>query len=78
MNDLTLEPLSAFSSSNPLQQIAWDQTSLGELKLCPRRYQYSILQGWTTHYTNNHLTFGLHYARANQIYQAAKAEGKSP
>ena len=71
------EQLSAFSAVNPLQQTAWDQTSLGELKLCPRRYQLSILQGWTPFHTNNHLTFGLHYAKANQVYQGAKAKGAS-
>jgi PD-(D/E)XK nuclease superfamily len=49
---------------------------LGELKLCARRYQLSILQGHTPHHINNHLTFGIHYAKSNQTFHKARAKGQ--
>lgn len=65
--------LKAFSSSIPGLQFAWDSTSLGELKTCPRKYYYSILEGWQG--ISDHLTFGIHYHSAIERYDHAKAEG---
>ena len=55
---------SAFSKSLPGLQIAWDSTSLGTLKECPRKYQYSIMLGKQPREISVHLTFGLYYHAA--------------
>lgn len=67
----------SFSSQLPTLQLAWDSTSLGELKLCPQKYKYSILDGWEPRDTNVHLFFGIHYHRAFEIYNHCRADGKS-
>lgn len=58
-------------------QYAWDSTSLGYLKTCPRLYQYVILEGWTTKSDNVHLRFGSEYHEAIQDYEVAKAAGET-
>lgn len=58
---------SSFIPSTSLQ-FAWDSTSLGALKTCPRYYQYSIIEGWEPRNTSFHLTFGIHYHKALEIY----------
>lgn len=67
--------LKSFSPNVPGLQIAWDSTSLGLLKECPRKYYYSILEGYSGQ--NDHLTFGIHYHKAIEIYDHAKVEGLS-
>lgn len=67
--------LKAFSNSIPGLQIAWDSTSLGLLKECPRKYLYSILEGYSGQ--NDHLTFGTHYHKAIEIYDHERAAGGS-
>jgi len=52
------EPATCFSGAF---QFAWDSTSLSELKTCPRKYQYSILQGWTHKILPPPLSFGIHF-----------------
>lgn len=42
-------------------QIAWDSTSLGLLKECPRKYYYQIVLGWSPRHSNVHLRFGQLY-----------------
>lgn len=44
-------------------QFAWDSTSLSDFKTCPRKYQLSIIQGWSGKGINPHLHFGtlFHY-----------------
>lgn len=66
---------SSHSKLAPGLQVAWDSTSLGALKLCPRLYQYSILQGFEPRETNVHLTFGLAFHAALETYDKAKARG---
>lgn len=51
-----------------LFQFAWDSTSLGLLKECPRKYYYTIILGWTSRYSSIHLTFGLGYHKALECY----------
>lgn len=70
------EPNSSFSPSLPTLQIAWDSTSLGALKTCPRLYQYSILEGWQPRRISVHLTFGLLYHAALERYDHARALGQ--
>jgi len=62
-------------ASNPKLQQAWDSTSLGELKLCPRRYQLRILEGWTPRTQSVHLTFGIAFHSALEHYDHALGAG---
>lgn len=71
----TAEQNSALSAEQPGLQLAWDSTSLGELKLCPRRYFYRILCGWTPRELNVHLKFGLGFHGATERYDHARAQG---
>lgn len=79
-NNVTLmdsEPLmrQSFSSRNPFLQIAWDSTSLGELKTCPRKYYYNLILGKVARADNVHLIFGVAYHHAQQAFHYAIAEG---
>ena len=56
-------------------QYAWDSTSLGYLKTCPRLYQYIILEGWTSKSESIHLRFGQEYHQALQEYEISRANG---
>lgn len=58
-------------------QFAWDSTSLGLLKTCPRLYQLSMLENWQPKTTSVHLVFGIHYHKALERYQLALATGES-
>lgn len=68
---------SPFSESIPALQIAWDSTSLGLLKTCPRKYYYSMLQHWQPKGERLHLDFGIYYHSALEEYDKVKAEGAS-
>jgi len=65
----------SFSSIEPRLQLAWDSTSLGALKTCPRYYKYSILDGYVTHAESIHLRFGLEYHSAMEHYHRQRAKG---
>jgi hypothetical protein len=56
-------------------QFAWDSTSLTRLKECPRKYYYSIVQGYATRAQSVHLTFGIYYHQAMELYHHKRAEG---
>lgn len=58
-------------------QFAWDSTSLGALKKCPRYYYYTIVEGYQSAKTSVHLTFGILYHSALERYDHARAAGKS-
>lgn len=66
---------SSFSVIQANLQLAWDSTSLGALKECPRKYQLSIVEGWTGKDENIHLAFGIAYHKALEIYDHVKAVG---
>ena len=68
---------SSFSIIQPGLQIAFDSTSMGLLKECPRKYYYSIICGWRSRAESVHLTFGLHYHKALEAYDHGKAKGMS-
>jgi hypothetical protein len=57
-------------------QFAWDSTSLGDLKTCPRKYQYTMIEGWQSKGDNVHLRFGGEFHSAIQDYEMAKASGE--
>lgn len=56
-------------------QYAWDSTSLGLLKTCPRKYQYEMIEGWSTRDESIHLRFGIEYHTALQDYAISRAKG---
>lgn len=58
-------------------QYAWDSTSLGLLKTCPRLYQYTMIDGWQAKDENVHLRFGQEYHSALEDYDRLKAKGES-
>ena len=69
-------PRLSFSTQLQSLQIAWDSTSLGALKWCPRYYQYSILEGWVPRSESVHLTFGIHLHSALERYDHLRAQGE--
>jgi len=66
---------SSFSSILPNHQLAWDSTSMGLLKECPRKYELSIIRGYAPRHESVHLTFGGLYHAALERYDHAKANG---
>ena len=56
-------------------QYAVDSTTLGLMKTCPRLYQYTIIEGWTSRDESIHLRFGIEYHTALQDYAIARAKG---
>lgn len=59
-------------------QYAWDSTSLGWLKTCPRYYQYSMLDGWRSKGESVHLRFGLVYHAALELYDTCRVGYQRP
>jgi hypothetical protein len=49
-------------------QFAWDSTSLNTFKECPRKYYYSIVQGWSSREQSVHLTFGIYMHEGLELY----------
>lgn len=68
-------PPSPFLSGTNIQ-FAWDSTSLGWLKTCPRLYQYSMIEGWRLR-GGVHLLFGGWYHSALEAYDRIKSTGGS-
>ena len=69
-------PNSSFSTISPNLQLAWDSTSLGALKTCPRYYQYNLIEGWRPRVESVHLTFGAAYHAALEAYDHARSRGQ--
>lgn len=57
-------------------QYAWDSTSLGWLKECPRKYQYHMIQGLRSKGESVHLTFGDLYHKGLEWYDQHRAQGQ--
>ncbi len=55
-------------------QYAWDSTSLGLFKTCPRLYEYTMIRGYTSKAENLHLRFGIEFHQALQDYQTCRNE----
>ena len=66
----------SFSTMLESHQLAWDSTSLGALKRCPRYYQYNIILGYITRGESVHLRFGSEYNNALVTYNKHKALGE--
>lgn len=58
-------------------QFAWDSTSLGYLKTCPRLYELVMIEGWDSKDESIHLRFGIEYHKALEIYDISRASGLS-
>jgi PD-(D/E)XK nuclease superfamily protein len=67
---------SSFSHQLPGMQLAVDSTSLGEFKVCPRRYYYTIIWGWQSKEENVHFRFGIAIHEAREQYDLARADGQ--
>jgi len=65
----------SLSQISPRFQFAWDSTSIGAFKTCPRYYQLSILEGWQPREISVHLTFGLHFHSALERYDHLRFGG---
>lgn len=57
-------------------QYAWDSTSLGYLKTCPRLYELIMIEGWSPKDDSIHLRFGIEYHKALEEYDAYKLSGE--
>ena len=62
--------------SAPGVQWAWDSTSLGTFKDCPRKYFYTLVMGYRARGESVHLTFGIHYHHGLEYYDKLRAEGQ--
>lgn len=60
------------------EQFAWDSTSLGWLKECPRKYQYQMIEGWRSKHESIHLPFGIWYHKGLEDYDKKRAAGLTP
>ena len=58
-------------------QFAWDSTSLGLFKTCPRLYAYTLIDGWEAKGESIHLRFGIEYHKALEDYDRSRATGTS-
>ena len=69
-----LTPMSPFLPGTKIQ-IAWDSTSIGNLKTCARLYELENIEGWVPKDDNIHLRFGIEYHSAKHDYETLRAEG---
>jgi hypothetical protein len=58
-------------------QWAWDSTSLGAFKTCPRKYYYTMIEQWRPRAEAIALTFGIAYHKGLELYDKFKAQGDS-
>ena len=68
-------PNSSFSLRTPQLQLGLDSTSLGAFKLCPRKYYYEIVEGWTGRSGKPDLEFGIWLHQAREEYERGLAAG---
>lgn len=72
---LQTETLSPYLPGTNIQY-AWDSTSIGYAKTCPRLYQLTMIEGWTTKDESIHLRFGIEFHKIDEDYQRFRAEGQ--
>ena len=72
---MDLQENSSISKISPRFAFAWDSTSIGAFKTCPRLYQLSVLEGWQPREISVHLTFGLHFHSALERYDHLRFGG---
>lgn len=71
------EAPSPFCKSLPTLQYAWDSVSLSLLKTCPRKYQLTMLEGWTAPHMPPSLAFGILIHLGLERYDVERAKGAS-
>ena len=69
------QPRKAFDANGI--QFAWDATSIELAQACPRKYYYSMIEGWSPKSASVHLIFDGHYARALETFAKLRATGLS-
>jgi hypothetical protein len=69
------EPASPFLPGTNIQY-AWDSTSLGLFKTCPRLYYYTMIAGWSPRGESIHLRFGIEYHAALELFDRLVAQGE--
>lgn len=57
-------------------QFAWDSTSSGAFKRCPRLYQLSIIEGWVPNRGRVDLEFGIFYTEALERYHKLRSDSQ--
>ena len=75
MEDHETTPSESPFLPNSNVQFAWDSTSLGLFKTCPRLYEYIMIRGYIPKSENIHLRFGAEFHHAVQDYHNARSEG---
>lgn len=68
---------SCFSTALPNLQTAWDSTTLGLLKTCPRKYQLNMILGYQEK-DRIHLDFGIAYHVGLETHAKLIASGTEP
>lgn len=56
-------------------QFAWDSTCLSMIKMCPRYYQYTMIDGYQPNEESIHLRFGGEFHSVIQDYENARVDG---
>ena len=69
---LTVGSTSPFLPGTQIQ-FAWDSTSIGMIKTCPRLYYYTMIEGWVPKGDSIHLKFGIEYHHAMETYAHLRA-----
>lgn len=65
----------SFSEKNQNLQLAWDSTSLYALMFCPLYYKTTIIDGYSVE--SIHLSFGIYLHEALEVFDRARADGKT-
>lgn len=58
-------------------QYAWDSTSLGYFKTCPRLYYYQMIEGWVPKDESIHLIYGNAYHSSLEMYDRHRFLGSN-
>jgi len=75
MDNIVSLPTPSCFLSGSFTQYAWDSTSLGYLKTCPRLYYYHMICGYIAKDESIHLRFGSEYHSAIQDFEIHRASG---
>ena len=59
------------------RQWLWNHSTLEPAKVCPRKYYYTVIEGWRPRSSSDDLIFGSHYAKALETYHQHRALGES-
>src|SRR5215831_3104281 len=82
LNPVVIDEDTVFPAMSPFLpgtfiQYAWDSTSLGYLKRCPRLYEYCIIEGYEEKEESIHLRFGIEVHASYANYEVLRASDYS-